>query len=89
MREVYQAEVRADSQEHVLRVGQIVHVGLRRINTVEVWYEGGPAGVECDPLPERTFQVFRTGQPIPDGWAHRGTVLAGAELVWHLYEKTS
>lgn len=38
-----------------------------------------------DPQP-RTFQVFRTNDPLPDGAVHRGTASTQYHEAWHLYE---
>lgn len=42
-----------------------------------------------DPLPSesRRFQTFGTGQQVPDGAIHLGTVQDGP-FVWHVYETT-
>ncbi len=65
--------------DQVLSVGHIVHVACRDMDSIEVW-----ASSE-DPAPRR-FQVIGTGQPIPYGYEHVGTVISlhGA-LVWHLF----
>lgn len=51
--------------------------------TVEFWaeYHTGVSGFR------RTFQVFGTGQPIPEGAQWFGTASRTPEgLVWHLFE---
>jgi hypothetical protein len=38
-----------------------------------------------NPIVDRTFQIFGTGQEIPLNATYVGTVV-GPPLVWHLYE---
>lgn len=53
---------------------------------VEFWAENDEWNVHHD----RTFQVFGTGQPIPDGAQWVGTCpRTSVGLVWHLYELAS
>jgi hypothetical protein len=47
------------------------------------WWEVDPNVESVD----KTFAFFGTGQEIPIGWKHLGTVLPGQDLVWHLYQK--
>lgn len=54
------------------------------VHVVEFWAEHDPDAYTEEP---RTFQVFGTGQPLPDGAAWVGTCDRTPEgLVWHLYE---
>ena len=49
-----------------------------------VWIEQDDAGERPDPQ-AILLQVFGTGQLIPPGYDHRGTVLIGP-FVWHVYQ---
>lgn len=45
------------------------------------------AVVDTDaPKSLRTFQIFGTGHPIPEGWVPMGSCIDG-NFVWHLFEK--
>lgn len=86
--------VPVDDREHRLTCGTILYIDCRDIRQVEVW-----ADEDAQATP-RVLRVFGTGQPIPEGWVHRGTALSpplaetprtramprGA-LVWHLCER--
>lgn len=48
-----------------------------------LWAEVEPA----NPPVQRTFTVVGTGDPIPDGAKHIGTLHEDC-MVWHLYEVT-
>lgn len=63
---------------------KVIHVGLKHgeADSVQLWVEQAEPALE---LTERRFRVFGTGQPIPEGYHHKGTVVAGP-FVWHLYE---
>lgn len=84
-RAVFRYEVPVDDDWHTIELsGPILHVAARRPDVVEVWAQTG-AGLTS----ARTFRVFGTGQPLPQGvrLTHRGTALAGdGSLVWHLME---
>lgn len=82
-RRVWREVVPVDDEPHELALsGPIVHVGSRRIDEVEVWFEhkAGHVPVLHD------VRVFGTGHAVPDGARHLGTAIepSGA-LVWHLY----
>ncbi len=50
-----------------------------------VWFEVDPSR----DLVDRWFTVEGTGHPVPDGATWMGTALmAGGQLVWHVYEHT-
>ena len=74
-----------------LHVGDPVHVAAAQLGVgpnaqhiVEFWAEGTLDDLD---LPERTFQVFGTGQPLPHNAVWIGTTDRTSEgLVWHLYE---
>lgn len=91
-------EVLVNDRPYTLKTGgDPVHVAVARLgvgrdaqHTVEFWAEG-----DLDPdwrdlgdgWAERTFQVFGTGHPLPEGAVWRGTTGRTSEdLVWHLYE---
>jgi hypothetical protein len=84
VRAVHRYEVSVDDHAHDIELhGPIVHVDCRNPDRVEIW---AMTGVQQPMV--RTFQVFGTGQPLPDNAAHIGTALAGrgGTLVWHLFE---
>jgi hypothetical protein len=61
-------------------------VGPDAQHIVEFWVEGYFEPYE-DKAVVRTFQVFGTGHPLPEGAVWRGTTDRTPEgLVWHLYE---
>lgn len=42
-----------------------------------------------EPVQNNLYQVFATGQPIPDGAKYVGTAPAmGGNLIWHLFDVT-
>lgn len=51
---------------------------------VEFWTYG-----DTTPGAPRVFRAFGTGQPIPDGYAWRGTADREGGLVWHLFERVA
>ncbi|MEV7805038.1 hypothetical protein AB0O28_19015 [Microbispora sp. NPDC088329] len=83
---VHRHEVPVDDQPHTIKLTSNPHaVAARRVglgHVVEFWAEHH--GDEWA-IP-RTFQVFATGQPIPDTAKWWGTTGRAAGLVWHLYE---
>lgn len=89
----YEVEVN-DRPQVIALQGPVLHVaGLIRgegwevptTHVVEFWAEGDPS----QQREQRTFQVFGTGHPIPEGAVWRGTTARTPEgLVWHLYELT-
>lgn len=84
MRAVHRYEVPVDDQAHDIELsGPIMHVDCRNPALVEIW---AMTGVQQPMI--RIFQVFGTGQPLPDNAAHIGTALAGrgGAMVWHLFE---
>jgi len=83
-RAMYRYEVQVDDQPHpfFLTSGP-VHVAAPSPNVVEFWAEnrGDEDGRQ------RAFQVFGTGQPLPDFARWVGTCdRTPGGLVWHLYE---
>ena len=71
---------RLGSVAHMPRGARIVHVGTPE-GVLTLW-------AEVDPDAEktlRTFEVFGTGQHIPDHCVHLHTWIEGP-YVWHLYE---
>lgn len=60
-----------------------IGVGPGAAHAVDFWAEGS---LEA-PGTKRTFQVFGTGHPLPEGARWWGTTDRTPEgLVWHLYE---
>lgn len=80
---VYRYEVPVDDRWHThFLSGAVLHVGGRRVDTVEIWVlnSGGPEL-------RREFRAFGTGQPLPsDCGRHVGTIVHH-QLVWHLFER--
>lgn len=83
-------EIPVDDQWHTLPIGgQIVHVGTRHADIVEIWVRDFQHAAH---QLHRTFRVFATGQPIEGvtGFSpiHRGSAITpGGAFVWHLFEK--
>ncbi len=75
--------VQVDDEPHPIpSVGRIVHVA-GDARHVEFW------ALTCEHVEAapRTFRVFGTGHPIPDGYVYVGTAPRTPEgLVWHLFE---
>lgn len=84
MRAVHRYEVPVDDRAHGIELsGPIVHVDCRNADRVEIW--AMTEGVDQPMV--RTFQVFGTGQTLPDNAVHIGTALAGrGGALWHLFE---
>jgi hypothetical protein len=91
---MFRYEVPVD--DHPMRI--VVNGEIRKVAT-QVPTPGRPSIVEfwaedTTPVPDgtllqRTFQVFGTGQPLPDGAEWRGTTDRDRSgWVWHLYELT-
>lgn len=87
MSRVIREQVAVDGEWHTLKLsGEVLHVDSRGTDYVEVWaFDSGGQAVARD------FQVFGTGQPLPDQpITYRGTaIVASGALVWHLYERAS
>lgn len=62
----------------------IVAVGMQGHGNLRIWAEGD---VDA-PRAKRTVAIVGTGEPIPDGWAYRGTT-HDDPFVWHVYEGPS
>jgi hypothetical protein len=82
MRTVFRYGLPVDDSVHTLTLsGEIVHVDCRVRGQLEVWAlhgDGVPAA--------RRFQIFGTGNRLPDSpIRHVGTALDGP-YVWHLFE---
>lgn len=80
---IYRYEVPVDDRWHPLQLsGEVLHVDCRNARVVELWamHHEGPKAV-------RSFRVYGTGHPLPDGVDYIGTAIApGGQLVWHLVE---
>lgn len=80
------------SAEHDVPVGSIVrHVGMQDSN-VCLWTETPVmTTVESCATEKRCFEIFGTGQPVPDQEGIRrsyiGTAQQGTDFVWHIFEK--
>lgn len=91
---VLRYDVPVDGAIHTIECGPVLHVDCRVGDVVTVW--------ALNERPDRRrFQVFATGEDIPDGgWVYVGTALtpggpahprggyahAFGEYVWHLFE---
>ena len=83
MKSVYRYQVPIDGHPHEIELtGPLVAVGYPGEGYVEFWAEHheGQAGTG------RTFEVFGTGNPIPDTAKWVGTCARLRSLVFHLYE---
>lgn len=89
MRRVQRYEIPIDSQTHTFELsGSLLRVATRSApgggepRAVDMWAESGD-GVPAS----RSFQVFATDTPIPDGAQWVGTTASTPNgSVWHLYE---
>lgn len=68
-------------EQTIAFAGRIVHAAVQDSFPM-LWVEVDRAGTPV----ARTFRIFGTGQTIPDGWEHRGTV-QDPPFVWHVYER--
>ncbi|MDH2425783.1 hypothetical protein [Sphaerisporangium sp. TRM90804] len=83
----------SDKPAVVKMAGDPVHVAAGRIGVgenaarvVDFWAEGA-GWDDPDTRVPRTFQVFGTGHPLPEGARWWGTTPRCPDgLVWHLYE---
>jgi len=85
-RRVYRYQVPVDDQPHTFKVaGMPLRVAASGdARTVEFWIEDDD---QFPAVTRRAFQVFGTGQPLPDIAKWRGTCERHPlGLVWHLYE---
>lgn len=75
-------EVPVDDRRHTLTLrGDVVHLGARRPDVVEVWAIADQACLK----PPTEYLVVGTGQTWPPGANYVGTTMAaGGALVWHL-----
>jgi hypothetical protein len=84
-RRMFRYEIPIDDQAHVVPLSHtpVAVAAVAAWFAVEFWCEStkdAPAG-------GRAFQVFSTGQPLPDGAKWVGTCPRTEDgLVWHLYE---
>lgn len=71
-------------QTVIMPKGSVILSAQEQGGTVRLWALVDPK----QPDEERTFGVFGTGEPIPNGaWAFVGTVQQmGGLLVWHVLE---
>lgn len=87
MKRVLKWSVPVDDQDHPIGGGKVLHVGCQAgvVDVVSVWTEEPAVGVHG----QRRARVYATGQPVPDGDVHIGSVIAPVSpprtLVWHVY----
>lgn len=89
----YTLEVVEGPQTLVWPKGNIIHVNSKRFGFVTLWVEVQDDLVEVS----RTFQLFATGQDIPEDAQYIGTSVQypvvenmnqlNEPLVWHVYER--
>lgn len=88
-RRVFRYEVPVDDQPHEFKLlsnAEILHVAAVAVDLVEFWIEDYGDAVR---LTARRFQVFGTGQDLPDQAKWVGTCdRTDFSLMWHLYEVT-
>lgn len=83
---IYRHNVPVDGQWHTIALtGDVVFIATRHVDLVEVWSMHD----DDRPLVTREFQVFGTGQLLPDDeqTVYVASTLAGQYLVWHLFER--
>ena len=89
-RRMFRYEVPVDDQHHTFDLVSNIsvrHVAAAAIDVVEFWAEDYDGVLLTIP---RHFQVFGTGQPLPEGASWCGTCQRLPNgLVWHLYEVAS
>lgn len=90
-RSMFRHRVYVNDRPQTLHIGgDPLHVEAARLvvgpdapHVVDFWAEYD----DERPKVARTFQVFGTGHPLPEGARWRGTTARTLEgLVWHLYE---
>lgn len=85
IRRVLKWNIPVDDQDHPIGSGPVVLVGCQNGDhrNVQVWTE------EVEPITPRRARVYGTGQPLPGGDVHIGSVIAPTvppkTLVWHVY----
>jgi len=77
-------EIPVDDQTHTFTIGRgPLHFAYYTPQSVEFW---AYTPTDCSAM-VRTFTVVKTGQPLPLGTWHVGTVLSSSgNLVWHVLE---
>jgi hypothetical protein len=84
-RKMFRYAVPVDDQPHTIALTHgPVAVASPELAWVEFWAEHTEGATQAD----RTFQVFGTGQPLPEGAKWIGTCPRVSGIVWHLYEVT-
>ena len=86
-RRMFRYVVPVDDRGHTFELtGNPVAVAVTEdFDSVEFWAEHATA---TGTVPLRAFQVFGTGQPLPDDARWTGTCpRTPGGLVWHLYER--
>jgi hypothetical protein len=91
-RKVLKYTLPVDDQWHKINMPlsrkDVLFVGCQfESGTVEFWVEVHENEVDSPERHARTFRIYGTGFPIPEGVVHRGTTFGSAKRhVWHLYE---
>lgn len=87
VRAMYRYEVPIDDAPHTIALSHdpVAVAPVAAYFAVEFWAESCASRAV-----ERSFQVFGTGHPLPDGARWVGTCARSPEgLAWHLYEVES
>lgn len=77
-------QVKDGLQKLLIGDGKILNIAEDRsgLGRIDIWYEA-----KGDLLTQHTstFVVVGTGQVVPEGFDHMGTVVMQSGLVWHIY----
>jgi hypothetical protein len=78
--------VKSDLQGLLVGHGKIIHLAEDRqgLNQIDIWFESTG---DDKKLHASKFAVVGTGDRVPYGFEHVGTVVMKNELVWHIYRQ--
>lgn len=81
---MYRYEVPIDDEPHVIALSHspIAAAAQPAAFIVEFWAEHTDGATQV----ERTFQIFGTGHPLPEGARWVATCQRVEGFIWHLYE---
>lgn len=87
-RRVLKWRIPVDDRPHPIGPGQVLLVACQfGPEEVQVWTEEDHEPLAAE---QRQAIVIGTGQRVPDGYEHLGSVIAaGGVLVWHAYAEVS
>lgn len=77
-------DIPVDDTPHIAGAYPVFVVCQDTYETVQLWtLDNGDGHVDTP------YQVFGTGQPVPDGAVYVGTAPAmGGKLIWHVFDMT-